>query len=158
MMIPTSMDALALRQFGLADAGELHALVQANRGHLGERGEHTDLIAASVEDLREALGGDDGKLRFGMFLHERLIGRVDLMEVEPGFYGIGYWLAEEATGRGYATEALRALLDFVRDGLGAQAVYAGVSHGNDKSTTLLGRLGFVAVAEFEDFTRFGLTF
>lgn len=156
MMIPTRMDALALRQFGPADADALHALVQANRGHLGERGEHTDLIAASVEDLREELGADDGKLRFGIFRSGTLIGRVDLIEVEPGRYGIGYWLAEDATGRGYATEALRALLDFARDGLGARAVYAGVSHGNHKSTALLGRLGFVPVAEFEDFTRFGL--
>jgi ribosomal-protein-serine acetyltransferase len=87
------------------------------------------------------------------FLRGSLIGRADLVPVDPPRYGLGYWLGEEATGHGYATAAVRALLDHARS-LGATDVLAGVTHGNDRSVALLRRLGFARVAEFDAYDRY----
>jgi len=73
--------------------------------------------------------------------------------VDPPRYGLGYWLAEDATGHGYATAAVRALLDHART-LQATDVLAGVTHGNDRSVALLRRLGFARVAEFDSYDRY----
>lgn len=55
---------------------------------------------------------------------------------------IGYGLTEAARGRGYATEAVRALIDIARRH-GAMAVIAETDHGNRESERVLERNGFV---------------
>ena len=71
-----------------------------------------------------------------------MIGRVDLIPRTPGDFVLGYWLGGEFTGKGYATEACRALIAYGKAELGATNIYAGVTKGNIKSEALLGRLGF----------------
>ncbi len=68
-----------------------------------------------------------------MWLGETLIGRVDLVPVDPPSYVIGYWLGEESTGRGYATAACRAVIDYAQQFLLASDIFAGVTHGNKRS-------------------------
>lgn len=72
-----------------------------------------------------------------------------VIEDEAGFAGcislnphIGYWLSPPAQGRGYATEAARAILaaHFAVD---ADAVVSGFFEGNDRSAHVLTKLGFV---------------
>ncbi|MFJ8588956.1 GNAT family N-acetyltransferase [Streptomyces sp. NPDC093595] len=57
---------------------------------------------------------------------------------------------------GYATAACTALHGHAARELGATDLFAGVTHGNDRSVALLSRLGFEPVADFEDYTRFRL--
>jgi RimJ/RimL family protein N-acetyltransferase len=54
---------------------------------------------------------------------------------------LGYWIAPEVQGRGYATEAAAAMLAdaFAR---GAETLAAGHLVGNDRSARVLARLGF----------------
>lgn len=156
-MLQTTAPGLSLRPLTPDDAATLHALVQANRTHLTAHGDYQDQVAATPDMLAAELAdGDSGKWRFGIFLDGELIGRVDLTPVEPPRYGLGYWLAQDATGKGYAALALAALLQFAAGELHASEVYAGVTHGNTRSERLLSRLGFVQVAVFETYTRFRL--
>lgn len=56
---------------------------------------------------------------------------------------VGYYLASEFWGRGYATEATRALMAFAFDSLGVHRIEAEVVPGNDASVRVLERAGFV---------------
>ena len=85
-----------------------------------------------------------------------LVGRVDLNPVAPGSFVLCYWLGYGHPGSGYATVACRALLEYGRTALRATDFWAGVTHGNRKSVSVLERLGFSAVEELEHYTRFHL--
>ena len=63
--------------------------------------------------------------------------------VEDGRREVGYWLARDVWGRGYATEALRLLLEEVPD----RPMQARVADHNIASRRVLEHLGFVRVGE-----------
>ena len=154
-MIRTEISALAVYTLNNSHALDLHNLIQENRAHLTAHGDYTDLVAASPEALEgQLIEGTDHNLRFGIFLHQKLIGRIDLVPVTPPRYGLGYWLAQHSTGKGYATAALRALLDFAATELQATDIYAGVTKGNLRSEAVLQRAGFLPAESFEKYTRF----
>lgn len=147
-------DDLNLRPLTRADAAEYHALLQRNAAHLTRHGNYREDVAATPEEVTAQLA-EPAPLRFGIVLGERLIGRVDLIPVDPPRYGLGYWIAEDAAGHGYATRAVASVLRHART-LAATDVFAGVTHGNDRSVALLRRLGFTTVASFDSYDRFHL--
>ncbi len=157
-MTATTIAGLVLEPLESGHAGALHALMQDNRAHLTEHGDYAEQLAAPEEALRAELADiERGHRRFGLVLNGVLVGRMDLIAIDPPRYSVGYWLAETATGQGYATAGLSALVDFARNKLGASDLYAGVTHGNVRSVRLLGRVGFVATDRFETYMRFHLS-
>lgn len=156
-VLSTTLSGLALRELGPGDAETFYKLVQNNRAHLTALGDFEQEVAAPVEkwttEFATALAA--GR-RFGIFFEKRLIGRLDLVAVDPPKYSVGYWLAKDALGQGYATVALARLVALARDELGASDIFAGVTLGNVRSEALLERLGFERVAIFERYTRFHL--
>ena len=153
----TAVQDLVLKELEPADAEAFHALVQNNRAHLTSYGDFEQEVAAPLEKWSaEFASAPDADRRFGIFLARRLIGRVDIIAVDPPKYSIGYWLEEAAVGRGYAGAAVARLAILAREELGASDLYAGVTHGNVRSEALLSRLGFVPVADFERYKRFHL--
>lgn len=68
----------------------------------------------------------------------RVIGKAGLWR----FPEVGYILRRDAWGRGFASEALRAVLGRAFDAHGLEAVEADVDPRNERSLRLLGRLGF----------------
>ncbi|MFC7478887.1 GNAT family N-acetyltransferase [Luedemannella flava] len=141
-----------LRPLSAADAGRYHRVVQANRAHLTQFGNYEEEVAGTEQDFAEGFATPGH--RYGIWRGGELIGRIDLVAVDPPRYGFGFWLAAHATGCGYATAAGAALLAHARDELGASDVYAGVTHGNDRSVAVLRRLGFQPIVDFDDYTRF----
>jgi RimJ/RimL family protein N-acetyltransferase len=65
-----------------------------------------------------------------------------LRSVEHQTLEVGYIFATASGGRGYATEAVRALLALAFGPLGSRRVIARVDDRNAASSALLGRLGF----------------
>jgi RimJ/RimL family protein N-acetyltransferase len=61
-----------------------------------------------------------------------------------GTHELGYWLTPSAWGRGYATEAGRAVLDMGRHALGLQRISACHALDNPGSGKVLRKLGFRA--------------
>jgi RimJ/RimL family protein N-acetyltransferase len=92
---------------------------------------------------------------FWHFLHHIAApGHDYVIEDADGFCGlvglddgreIGYWLTPRAQGKGYATEAVAAVLTaaFARD---KRAVQSGYFEGNQRSANVLRKLGFVETA------------
>lgn len=95
-------------------------------------------------------------MRCGIWKDNRLIGHVTLVHGEPPRWGLGFWISEDASGRGLMTASLTALLAYARSELGASEVLARATHGNHRSSAVLGRLGFVLVAHFPTYTRYRL--
>ncbi len=100
----------------------------------------------SMRSYREKVYGFYG---FGHWsLIDRESGRfAGLMGYEPYQRGeeavsFGYILHPDFRGKGYASEAGRAILDYGRDVLGFTSVQAAVSRENEASVRLLEKLGF----------------
>ena len=72
----------------------------------------------------------------------RLIGGIGIdLDGEHG-PELGYWFTPDAWGRGYATEAGRAMLSVARDGLRLKRLGAGHFLDNPASGRVLAKLGF----------------
>ncbi len=71
----------------------------------------------------------------------RLVGGIELMRTGDG-HELGYWLTPDAWGRGYATEAGRAVLHIARHGLGLRKLVSSHALDNPASGKVLRKLGF----------------
>ena len=83
-----------------------------------------------------------------IFAHEeatpRLVGAIGLHPMHDGqdAIEIGYWLTPDAWGRGYATEAGRAMLGTARYAMGLPRLVSGHFLDNPASGNVLRKLGF----------------
>ncbi len=151
----TDVYGLTLPPLRSVDAHEYHALVQRNAAHLGRN--YASDIAATVEQHAEEFAANPSlPLVFGLRVAHALLGRIDLVAVEPPKYGMGYWLGHASTGHGWATAAVQRLIEYASSELGGTDVFAGVSHGNQKSVAVLERSGFTLAVTFEDYDRYHL--
>jgi len=78
--------------------------------------------------------------------YPRPIGGIGLAPDEEG-HELGYWLAPEAWGRGYATEAGRAVVEIARHALGLRRLQSGHFLDNPASGQVLQKLGFRATGK-----------
>ncbi|MET0362921.1 MAG: GNAT family N-acetyltransferase [Sphingobium sp.] len=82
-----------------------------------------------------------------------MIGEAGLLSAERGLQELegvpeaGWALAPSAWGKGHATEAMGAVLDWADAALPAPAVRCIIEPGNHASITVAGKLGFTAFAE-----------
>lgn len=103
--------------------------------------EFSEVFRARLDEQEAGSGayyvlvGDDGSV----------LGRFNLIVVEPGVAEVGYRVAEQVAGRGVATAMVRELcrLALVRHGL--RLLKAAASHQNVASQRVLAKAGFVPV-------------
>jgi len=104
------------------------------------------LSAAEVSEAIEDSTRDFGRAGYGLWLiHEKdpagLVGTTGLRPLEDIGLEIFYSLAPGSLGKGYATEAARAVLDHALGPLGLPEVLAEVDEGNTVSIAVIERLG-----------------
>jgi RimJ/RimL family protein N-acetyltransferase len=76
---------------------------------------------------------------------ETLVGTVSLRRFARDRRAeLGYWIAHRDWGKGYTTEAARALVAYGFDHLDLTRIYAQVIAGNEASVRVLAKLGMVA--------------
>lgn len=153
MHLDTEVEGLALRPLDIDDLPRYAALVSRNREHLTSHGDYEDVVRSSREEMEGELRAASVG-RFGVWLDETLIGRVDLIPQDGSNAVLGYWLDRDRLGSGFATAACRALLAYGATDMHVTDVWAGVTHGNERSVALLERLGFGAVEDMGTYTRF----
>lgn len=71
----------------------------------------------------------------------RLVGGIGI-HPDGDAHEIGYWLTPDAWGRGYATEAARAMLGIARYAMGLKRLTSGHFIDNPASGRVLAKLGF----------------
>jgi len=149
MMLHT--DRLLVRNFRRDDWAALHELIFQYQS--SEMAAYDHLWPTSVEEMRQVaewFAGGDSHLAVCLKETGRLIGLVTLnLEDAEGRseYSLGYIFNADYHGKGYATEACRAILDDAFARLGADRVIAGTAEANHASRRLLARLGFVKIGE-----------
>jgi RimJ/RimL family protein N-acetyltransferase len=83
---------------------------------------------------------------------DRVIGDlgVHILESDPRQIELGFTLAPDAQGQGYAAEAVRAILGHLFVALGKHRVIASTDPRNERSIALLRRVGFRLEAHHRD--------
>jgi len=152
-------ERLYFRPWQKADAVLLLPVLEANVDHLGEWIPAHVSAPAPLDELELRLAGfaDDFQAgrnwRFGIFSADRSAvlgevslfprsaeGRVDFASADR--LEIGYWLRRDVTGRGYATEATRAVLGFAIAMPRISTIEIHCDPGNTASAAVPRRLGF----------------
>ena len=162
-------DRIFLRRWRPDDAVALHPVLDANVAHLEPWIPWAVAAPAPVAGLRSRLAGyaDDFDAArawlYGIFARggerEELLGGAgiyprDATRRVPAAAAdraeLGYWLRADATGRGYATEAARALMDAALALPFAARIEIRCDPRNDASAAVPRRLGFRHAATFTD--------
>lgn len=109
--------------------------------------------AAHFDKLADNARAERGKRGFGVCLDDRLAGYVDCDPdvtdgLEPGDVNISYAVHPWARGRGVAGEAVRLILEYIREQrLGTRAAIR-VDPGNIASVRVAEKSGFTYVHDF----------
>lgn len=87
---------------------------------------------------------DDDSVRLVVHAGDEPVGYVSLgpIDRERTKANLGYWIAPEAQGDGYATEAVELVVDYAFDELRLHKVYAKVFDFNPASMRVLEKAGF----------------
>jgi RimJ/RimL family protein N-acetyltransferase len=97
--------------------------------------------AADAVGLLASINQTGGETVFAIALDGALIGMCGLDRRQDGVE-LGYWLGVPFWGRGYATEAARALIDYAFAKLGHEVLSSGARVSNPASRRVLEKCGF----------------
>jgi RimJ/RimL family protein N-acetyltransferase len=100
-----------------------------------------------AEQFITAINRQDGEATFAIVPKGESTGKGELIgicsvERREGSAEIGYWIGVPHWGHGYATEAVRALIDHAFGELGYDALQAGARVSNPASRRVLEKCGF----------------
>jgi RimJ/RimL family protein N-acetyltransferase len=136
-------ERLALRAPRLTDAPAIAALVNDRR--IAEntlRVPHPYGLADAEEWIASAKADPRDELLLIALRDGAVVGACSLEWRDGRNPEIGYWLGAAHWGRGYATEAARALIDQAFGELGQDAIEAGARASNAGSRRVLEKCGF----------------
>jgi len=102
-----------------------------------------EVAAEVIADLSAFYGTTEGPLVHPLLLGEELIGYVQMVPLGEGEWEIGYHISAEHTGKGYATEAVRAFLPVMMDALGLNQVTGVCLKENAASAKVMEKCGFL---------------
>jgi len=127
----------------LAEAVHLNSLDENNRRFV------PDEVFETIEDAKETVeyligryGSDEGPFVYPVLLRTgTCIGHVQIAQIEDG-WEIGYHIAKDHTGRGYATEAVRAFLPVIAEQHHIREIYGICLAENKSSVRVMEKCGF----------------
>ena len=113
-----------------------------------------DEVYNSVEEAREAIeflmsryDSADGPFVYPIITNDgnQNIGYIQLCKLDDGTWEIGYHIAKDFTGKGYATEAVKAFLPAMAQKLNLKEVYGICLVENTASVRVLEKCGFTQI-------------
>jgi RimJ/RimL family protein N-acetyltransferase len=153
---PIETDRLRLRRSDPGDAGRISAYRSDPQVHRFQGWERTDPdgVREEIESMQgRAPGEPGGWVQFSVEEREtgRLVGDVGMSPAdgEPGVVKVGYTMDPASQGRGYATEAVAALVAYAFGTLGAEVVRAYASAENTPSIRVAEKVGMRLEERFE---------
>ena len=114
-----------------------------------------DEVFETIEDAAETIDflmsqyeGTDGPFVYPVLLKDKTnIGYVQAVPTESVVWEVGYHIAKQFTGKGYATEAVTAFLPVIMEQLKIQKIYGICDAENLASCRVLEKCGFVLMYE-----------
>lgn len=153
---PIVTSRLRLRRSRPEDAEAISAYRSRPEVHRHQGWERTDPggIRAEIEEMARRAPGEPGgwvQLSLEVLETEDLVGDIGFARAdgEPGVMKVGYTVAPEFQRRGYATEAVGALVDYLLDTLGVDVVRAFASAENVPSIRVAEKVGMTLAERFE---------
>ena len=140
-------DRLIITQFtpDMAPDVQRNSVDEDNQRFVPDEVWHT--AAEAEEALRFLIsqyGALDGPLVYPVLVKAtgENVGYVQLCPIENGQWEVGYHIAKKHTGKGYATEALRAFLPVITQAAGLTEVYGICVSENKASLAVMKKCGF----------------
>ena len=90
-------------------------------------------------------------LRFSVFYDNILVGGVGVSFEDHNQLDLGYWIAKDYWGYGFATEASIGLIEYIKKETNFKAITACYVKGNKASANVLNKLGFIEIGECEEY-------
>jgi RimJ/RimL family protein N-acetyltransferase len=160
-------ERLTLRKPTLADVHSIARLANDRRiAEMTRRLPHPFLPEHAASFIR-AIANEPGETVFLIEHIDAPIGVVGVDWRKPDSPEIGYWLGVDYWGRGFATEAARAVIDFTFEGFDVEHLISGARVVNPASRNILEKCGFqwtgvelhrfLAIASSTPVDRFKLT-
>ena len=151
----------ATRPLSLDDVPALTALYVANRRFLAPWQPLRPDSYFTEDGQREAVEGILGQQASGSAVallitdsHGAIVGMFTIASIIRGAFqscSVGYWLAEQAQGRGLATAALLEVVDLAFGGLRLHRIQAETLRHNRPSQRVLERVGFLKYGEAQSY-------
>lgn len=147
-------ERLVLRRSIPEDAEAIAAYRSDPEVHRYQGWQRTDVesVRAEIEEMARREPGDPGWVQLSVIERAsgRLVGDVGLCGIpgEPGVVKVGYTIAPPYQGRGYGTEAMRALVAYAFDELGVEVVRAYADAENVASHRVAEKIGMRLVERF----------
>jgi RimJ/RimL family protein N-acetyltransferase len=136
-------ERLVLRAPRLEDVKAMAALANDRRIAENTRRLPHPYTVADAEQFVHWVNSGVGEMALVITLpDDTLIGAVGLGMLEGPVPEIGYWLGAAYWGRGYATESVRAVIDYAFTELDHEALQAGARVTNPASRRILEKCGF----------------
>ena len=136
-------EPLVLRAPRLEDVKAMAALANDRRIAENTRRLPHPYTVADAEQFVHWVSSSSGEMALLVMLpDDTLIGAVGLGTLDGPAPEIGYWLGAAYWGKGYATEAVRAVIDYAFTELDHEALQAGARVTNPASRRILEKCGF----------------
>lgn len=158
--------ATAIRPFVRSDLDALLALRIANREFLApfEAERDSSFFTRAAQAREITLDSDAWSSGIGYAFavlavdddNESIIGRVALSNVVRGPWQnatLGYWIAQDANGRGHATAAVALACEFGFDHCGLHRIQPAIMPRNERSASVVRRNGFRLEGRAERYLR-----
>ncbi|MDD6799335.1 MAG: GNAT family N-acetyltransferase [Firmicutes bacterium] len=146
-------ERLTLKPYSQADTERLTYLItnqEITRYFMVPDFETTDQIAAAVEKIIAFSQTDDTRhLEYGIYLNEILIGFINDCGVEEDMIEIGYVIDPNYQGYGYASEAVRTVINELKE-MGFKKITAGYFSENTASRKVMEKCGMKKSALVEE--------
>jgi RimJ/RimL family protein N-acetyltransferase len=135
-------ERLNLRKPTLADTKTIAALANDRRiAEMTRRMPHPYTRDDAVRFV-EAVAGDSGETVFLIESNHVPVGMAGVDWSEPDAPELGYWIGVDHWGRGFATEAVRAVIDYTFEAFAVDQLCSGARVVNPASRNVLEKCGF----------------
>jgi RimJ/RimL family protein N-acetyltransferase len=136
-------ERLVLRAPRFEDAKAIAVLANDRRIAENTRRIPHPYTRVDAEDFIAAVNGTNGEIAYLITLADgTLIGTCGLAMTDGPAHELGYWLGVPFWGKGFATEAVRAVIDYAFTELEHDALQAGARVTNPASRRILEKCGF----------------
>lgn len=148
MLIETERLMITEFSMDMAQAVQENSVDDDNRRFVpDEVWETLEETEETLEFLISQYGSFEGPLVYPVIIKENKdnIGYVQLCPIDDGNWEIGYHIAKRHTGKGYATEAVKAFLPVITEQAGISEVYGICLAENKASQAVMRKCGFAEI-------------
>lgn len=143
---------LLIQTFRLEDAANLYQFVKANEEYLYDTGPFTLRSNTSLEASQAFLGRLEQDRLMGKWIWNAIFDKtrnvylghiaITYLDLSVRRCELAYFITANETGKGFATEAVEAMVDYCFGGLKMRKIRLRIMRGNQASLRVAAKLGF----------------